>query len=144
MEMVWNSSMRSSRLTLLHLLFLWWLEPSVGLLRESHLVSDGHYLCNNYILFMIFGYVWTLLVNVWNKWSWAYMRLSTQFWLKIRYDSTLHSDKPGSQRQIRHWASRTLACMFCQLAYGYHKSPYEYPVEWHTLYLVICITSKCH
>jgi hypothetical protein len=49
--------MRSSRLALPRLLFLWCLEPSADLLRESRLVSDGYYLCNNYTLFMTFGYL---------------------------------------------------------------------------------------
>jgi hypothetical protein len=52
-----NSSMMNSRLALLRLLFLWYLEPSADLLCESRLVSDEHYLCNNYTLFMIFGYL---------------------------------------------------------------------------------------
>jgi hypothetical protein len=59
-----NSSTGSSRHALPRLLFLWCLEPSADLLCESHLVSDGYYLCNNYILFMTFSYLWTLYVRV--------------------------------------------------------------------------------
>jgi hypothetical protein len=40
------------------------MEPSTILLGESRLSPYGHYLCNNYILFVIFGYLWTLLVRV--------------------------------------------------------------------------------
>jgi hypothetical protein len=37
--------------------FLWFMEPFAILLRESHLSLDGQYLCNNYTLFMTFGYL---------------------------------------------------------------------------------------
>jgi hypothetical protein len=33
------------------------LEPSAILLRESRLSPYRHYLCNNYTLFMTFGYM---------------------------------------------------------------------------------------
>jgi hypothetical protein len=57
-RMDWNSSMRSSRLcvTLVVVFVVLW---SLPLFRsaESHHSLWRHYLCNNYTLFMTFGYL---------------------------------------------------------------------------------------
>jgi hypothetical protein len=61
-KMDWNSSMRSSRLHVAPVAVpveLWSL--SLFCFTESHHSLERYYLCNNYTLFMIFSYLWTLL-----------------------------------------------------------------------------------
>jgi hypothetical protein len=70
------------------LLFLW----SYGIFRRSSssrvaLVSNRHYLCNKYSLFMIFGYLWTLYVRMCGiNDPRAYMWWVLGFACKIGYD----------------------------------------------------------
>jgi hypothetical protein len=63
----WNSLMRSSRLVLPRLLScdLWSLLWSAY--TRVIVVFNWQYLCNNYTLFVIFGYLWTLSARVYGK-----------------------------------------------------------------------------
>jgi hypothetical protein len=58
-----NSLTRSSRLAVLWLLSCGLWSLLLFCFHESHL-SIRHYLCNNYIVFMIFGYLWELFVHM--------------------------------------------------------------------------------
>jgi hypothetical protein len=85
-KMDWNSSMRSSKLALPQLLFLWCL----GAFRWSAFASvtvvfNGQYLCNKlHFIRDIWLSMNTFSSCVWNNWSWAHMWWVLGFAWKIK------------------------------------------------------------
>jgi hypothetical protein len=57
------------------------------------LVSDRHYLCNKYILFVTFVYLRTLYVRVCGINSWTHIRWVLSFACKIKYDRGFAGDR---------------------------------------------------
>jgi hypothetical protein len=85
--MDWNSSMRSSRLHVAPVavpVVLWSL-PLFHFI-ESHLSLYRHYLCNNYTLFLTFGYLLTLLAVCGTIDPGSCIRRVLGFDIKTRYD----------------------------------------------------------
>jgi hypothetical protein len=58
-----------------------------SVLLESHHSPYRHYLCNNYILFVTFGYLWTLLIRKCGTIDpWSYIWWILGFSIKTGYD----------------------------------------------------------
>jgi hypothetical protein len=87
-KMDWNSSSKSSRLRVAPVAVpveLWSLP--LFLFIESRHSLYSHYLCNNYSLFMTFGYLWTLLGRICGTIdSGSCIRWVLGFGIKIGYD----------------------------------------------------------